>query len=177
MVDQRIKRAAFEVLAEGGFSQLSVDTVCLRAGVPRSTFYRRWPGALEMVVDAFDDATRVDPLPDTGDLLGDLVSYAHQLGALFADPVFRAGANFISAEASLRPDLRRRLIEDWVLRRAANRRLFDRASARGEPPAGIDPDLVFDLINGLVTTSGGVGKALGRADLELVLARLLGRDR
>jgi AcrR family transcriptional regulator len=174
-VDKRIRRAALEVLAEGGFSRFSVDAVCLRAGVPRSTFYRRWAGALEMVVDAFDDAARIDPLPDTGDLLDDLVSYARRLGSLFADPIFRACMNYISAEAALRPDLRQRLIADWTLRRAKNRELFQRALARGEASAEIDPDLVFDIINGLAMTTGGIIRAVGDADYELVLGRLLRR--
>jgi AcrR family transcriptional regulator len=174
-VDQRIKRAALEILAEGGFSQFSVDAICLRAGVPRSTFYRRWPGALEMVVDAFHDAARIDPLPDTGDLLEDLVAYASRLGALFADPVFGACMSFISAEARLRPDLRQRLLRDWAARRLANRELFHRATARGEVSPDIDPDLVFDIINGLAMAATGIGNRVPVADYELVLGRLLGR--
>lgn len=172
-VDGRIKRAALEVLAQGGFGQFSVDAVCLRAGVPRSTFYRRWPGAVEIVADAFDDAVRAEPLPDTGDLLGDLVAFAGRFIALFADPVLGACANLLAAEARLRPELRRRLQADWAARRAANRQLFERAAARGETLPDIDPDLVFDVINGLAMAGRGVGG--GAPDYELVLRRLLGR--
>lgn len=171
-VDHRIKRCALEVLAESGFSQFSVDAVCRRAGVPRSTFYRRWPGALEVVADAFHDAARIAPLPDTGDLLSDLVTYANRLGALFADPVFGACVSFLAAEARLRPELRRRLLQDLAARRTVNRGLFARAAARGEAPPDIDPDLVFDTLNGLAMTTSSVA---GGPRYELVLRRLLDR--
>jgi AcrR family transcriptional regulator len=174
-VDNRIKRAALEVLATSGLSQFSVDAVCLRAGVPRSTFYRRWPSALALVVDAFDEAARVDPLPDTGDLLGDLVVYASRIGALFADPVFGACVSFLTAEARLRPDLAERLRQDLAARRAKNRELFSRAAARGETSPDVDPDLVFDVVNGLAMTGGAIGGGATVADWELVLRRLLGR--
>jgi AcrR family transcriptional regulator len=163
------------VLAEVGFSELAVDAICLRAGVPRSTFYRRWPNALELVVDAFDDAARIDPLPDTGDLLGDLILYAGELRALFADPIFGACMRFISAEASLRQSLRQRLLQDLTERRAANRALFERAAARGDDLPDIEPDLVFDIVNGLAMTITSAGDGLRNCDFELVLRRLFHR--
>jgi AcrR family transcriptional regulator len=174
-VDNRIKRAALEVLATSGLSQFSVDAACLRAGVPRSTFYRRWPSALALVVDAFDEAARVDPLPDTGELLSDLVLYASRIGDLFADPVFGACVSFLTAEARLRPELAERLRQDLAARRAKNRELFSRAAARGETSPDVDPDLVFDVVNGLAMTGGAIGGGATTADWELVLRRLLGR--
>lgn len=173
-MDARIKQAALEVLAQSGFSRFSVDAVCSRAGVPRSTFYRRWPSALAIVVDAFHNAARIDPLPDTGDLLGDLTAYAGRIDALLSDPVLGACARFLAAEAHLQPHLAARLREDLADRRAANRSLFERAAARGEAPPPTDPDLVLDVINGLAMTGGAIGHRAEAADYEQVLRRLLG---
>jgi AcrR family transcriptional regulator len=162
-----------ELLAEGGITGLSVDAICLRAGVPRSTYYRRWPSALEVVADAFNEAARIDPLPDTGDLIGDVLAYATKLGAFFADPVFGACVSFLSAEARLRPSLRQRLRKDLASRRSANREMFARAAARGETLPDIEPDLVLDIINALAMTTDAAGNRLRTADYELVLRRLL----
>jgi hypothetical protein len=152
-----------------------VDAICLRAGVPRSTYYRRWPSALEVVVDAFDAAARIDPLPDTGDLLCDVLTYAGRFQALLAEPVLGACARFLGAEACLRPDLRQRLLKDQAARRAVNRGLFDRAAARGDVLPDIEPDLVFDVINGMAMTYTIAGEGLGIADYEQVLRRLFNR--
>jgi len=174
-VEPRIKRAALEQLAEGGLANLSVDRVCGAAGVPRSTFYRRWPSITDLLLDAFDEAARLDLPPETGDLLSDLVAYAMRVAALFADPVFGACMAALSVEARRRPEMRRRLIDDLAERRAHNRRLFERAAARGEPRPDISPDLLLDVINGLALTYGGTGHRPSPEDYELVLRRLLGR--
>ena len=67
-VEQRIRRAALEQLAQGGLANLSVDRICSAAGVPRSTFYRRWPHLTDLLLDAFNDAARLELPPETGDL-------------------------------------------------------------------------------------------------------------
>lgn len=174
-VDQRMKRAALETLAEHGFSRLSVEAICLRARVPRSTFYRRWPAPWEAVIDAFSDAAedaRFDP-PDTGELLHDLTIFASRLGAMFADPVLGACMSFIGAEMHLRPDLRDRLLEDWSARRLFNRAMFERAAQRGEELPTIKPDLLFDILVGLTLVSASAGKRLETTDYVFVLERLL----
>ena len=164
------------MLAESGFSQLSVDAICLRANVPRSTFYRRWSSALAVVVDAFNDSLRIAPLPDTGDLISDLVAFAVRIDTLFKDPLFGACLSFMTAEARLRPDLREHLLQDWTARRAANREIFHRAKARGQTYPDMDPELIFDVINGLAMTRR-INDLLPKVtDYELVIRRLLGAD-
>ena len=46
--DEEILAVAREMLAEGGYAELNVDAVAERAGVAKTTVYRRWPskGAL-----------------------------------------------------------------------------------------------------------------------------------
>jgi len=81
----------------------------------------------------------------------------------------------LSAEARLRPEIARRLLQDLAERRAHNRSLFDRAVARGDPRPDISLDLLLDVITGLAQIYATTGKRAPAADYALVLGRLLGR--
>ena len=50
--EQAITLAARQVLAEKGLSRMSMETVAARAGVAKSTLYRRWPSKVEPAVHA-----------------------------------------------------------------------------------------------------------------------------
>src|SRR3546814_3282545 len=75
-LDERIKLSAVALLGEEGFAGLSVNRICQRAGVPRPTFYRRWPSAVAALVDAFNDRFHDALLVDTGDAKADLLAFA-----------------------------------------------------------------------------------------------------
>src|SRR5580704_12065649 len=60
---QSILKAALELGIELGFDGLSVEGIAARAGVGKSTIYRRWPDAWSIVADAvFADAARIAPV-------------------------------------------------------------------------------------------------------------------
>ena len=50
--DRAILKATIELLAEDGFGGLSIEAVAARAGVGKTTVYRRWPSKVPLVVDA-----------------------------------------------------------------------------------------------------------------------------
>ena len=61
------------LLSEVGYDQLSVEAVASRAGVHKTTVYRRWPTKPELIAEAaLVQAAEAVPIPDTGTLLGDL---------------------------------------------------------------------------------------------------------
>src|SRR5262249_19597962 len=71
-IDRSVLAATAQLLAEGGYSSLSVERVAARAGVAKTTIYRRWPSKAELVfAAAIHPPERGDP-PDTGTLAGDL---------------------------------------------------------------------------------------------------------
>ena len=175
-VEARIKRAAMEVVSERGFGDLSVDAICSRAGVPRSTFYRRWAGAQEVVLDAFNERFRTTALPDTGDVMNDLVAYATGFLRLFGDPAFAACYYYIFAESRLNPELRAQVREGFADRRARNRQLIDRAVARGELKPNLRPDVILDAILGLIMAWAGSPTAPSEAERVLIIERLIKPD-
>jgi AcrR family transcriptional regulator len=175
-VEARIKRAAMEAVAERGIAGLSVDLICSRAGVPRSTFYRRWRGARDVLFDAFDDRITPPALPDTGDLPGDLVAYALGFLDLFKDPVFAACHFYIFAETRLDPDLRAQARAGFSDRRARNRTLVERAVARGEVKPNLRADLILDAILGLVMAWAGSPTPPNEAEIQFMIKRLIEPD-
>ncbi|MBP0456948.1 TetR/AcrR family transcriptional regulator [Streptomyces montanisoli] len=156
--DAAILAATRQALVELGWSKLTMGDVAARAGVAKTTLYRRWPSRNELVVDAvavlFDELR----LPDLGSLPADVESVVRQFGALLERPEAKTALMAVIAEATRDDALRRRIRTAIVDRQkhlvVAGR---ERAQERGEIPPPPDPaaaardtDLIFDVVAGAV---------------------------
>ncbi len=65
--------AAAALLAEGGFAQLTMEAVAMRAGVSKATVYRRWGSKEELVMELVTAMPYAGEPPDTGSVEGDLL--------------------------------------------------------------------------------------------------------
>lgn len=148
--DRAILQAAGELLAERGLSGMSIEEVAARAGVGKTTIYRRWSSRGALALDAFlAQFQRQQPLPDTGSLRGDLLAalraWIRSVTTTSAGPVL-AG---LIAEAQMDPALanawRERVVEQL---RGQHKVMLDRAVERGEIPSETDYELVLDLLFG-----------------------------
>src|SRR3954469_20526368 len=87
--DTAILAATRAALVELGWGKLTMGDVATRAGVAKTTLYRRWAGKNELVVDAvavlFDELE----LPDRGSLQADIEDVVLQFAALLALPEAR----------------------------------------------------------------------------------------
>jgi AcrR family transcriptional regulator len=64
-----------ELLADRGLSAMSIEEVAARAGVGKTTIYRRWPSKGLLALDAFVTSFReAAAAADTGTLRGDLLA-------------------------------------------------------------------------------------------------------
>ena len=70
--DQAILRATLEELAELGIEAMSIEGVAARAGVGKTTIYRRWPSKDELIKAAVSVVHIQTPIPDTGHLRDDV---------------------------------------------------------------------------------------------------------
>jgi len=52
-VDKAILRATSELLSERGLDAMTIEDVAARAGVGKSSIYRRWPTKGTLALDAF----------------------------------------------------------------------------------------------------------------------------
>jgi AcrR family transcriptional regulator len=142
--------AANELLAERGFIDLTIEEVAQRAGVGKTTIYRRWPSKGTLVFEAFatDYRNRL-PLQDTGSLRGDLLALLRGFIKVVKGTV--TGRTLVGLIAEVQRD--QDLAEIWRERfvgpvRAQHRVMFDRAVERGEASPDADPEVLLDLVFG-----------------------------
>jgi AcrR family transcriptional regulator len=144
---QAILDATLELLAEVGFSALTVEGVASRAGVGKATIYRRWSSKLPLVVEAFGQLPALAEA-ETGDLVTDLKVMLRSYLELFNRTPLAAVLPSLAGERAPNPELSELL--DPVLRgrRRPLLRALERAAARGELREDVDLDLAADLIVG-----------------------------
>ncbi|MER5752709.1 TetR/AcrR family transcriptional regulator [Streptomyces sp. NPDC002088] len=156
--DTAILAATREALVELGWSKLTLGDVATRAGVAKTTLYRRWAGKHELVVDAVAELFDELELPDRGSLAADIEGVVLQFAAILARPEAKSGLMAVVAE-STRDDALRERIRSSIVDRQKRLVLAGRAraQARGELPPETDPgeaartvDLIFDVVAGAV---------------------------
>jgi AcrR family transcriptional regulator len=76
--DRAILDAALQSFIDEGYEGMSMEGVAARAGVGKTTIYRRWPSKKELIVAAMDTLFEDLRLPETGDVRADLTSIVHQ---------------------------------------------------------------------------------------------------
>ncbi|MXM68550.1 TetR family transcriptional regulator [Streptomyces sp. HUCO-GS316] len=156
--DAAILAATREALVELGWSKLTLGDVATRAGVAKTTLYRRWAGKNELVVDAVAELFDELELPDRGTLAADIEGVVLRFAAILARPEAKSGLMAVVAESTRDEALRERIRASIVDRQ---KRLVHtgraRAQERGELPPETGPedaartvDLIFDIVAGAV---------------------------
>jgi AcrR family transcriptional regulator len=134
-------------LLEAGYAGTTMERIAQRAGVAKTTLYRRWSSVAQLVVEIFADAAATGiPLPDTGTLEGDLRELGRASIALLRAPALRAVLDVVVREAVHDPAARAVLSEFTAARIANAAVLVERAVRRGEAPAGTDAAEVIRLV-------------------------------
>jgi AcrR family transcriptional regulator len=151
--EQAITEAAREVLAAKGVSRMSMEHVAAKAGVAKSTLYRRWPSKVELAVHAV--AARFDQIEvgDHGSLAADMRAGIEEAARLLRDPSTGGAYAALLAESARDPEGVGRQVRDSL-----STRLHDvvavsvqRAIDRGEiAPDMVDVDLLADVVVGSV---------------------------
>ncbi|GAB2730270.1 TetR/AcrR family transcriptional regulator [Nocardia thraciensis] len=147
-VREAVLRAAGDLLAERGFADLDLAEVAARAGVGKTTVYRRWRTPAGLVADVLTEMAETSlPHADTGSLRGDLLANARLVAATLTDP--RQGLLFKSLVAAATSDPE----TAEALRRFYDARLTEwspcvhAAIERGELPAETNPRAVLSAVS------------------------------
>ncbi|WP_294120131.1 TetR/AcrR family transcriptional regulator [Sphingomonas sp.] len=146
-VTRRINEAILELMAEGGIEHCSFQNVAARAGIERSTLYRRnpdrWPTIMGAIIHL---AERETAKFETGsfrtDLLGTLLNLLRVLNSPLGGPLMSVAAALQSGAA---PGLAEQF---WESRQQLLAPMFEAAIERGELPADIDRDRLFAMVAG-----------------------------
>lgn len=129
--------AAAGLLAENGLHGLDLTAVADRAGVGKTTVYRRWGSVPALVADLLVDMAETSTArPTTGTLRGDLLSVARLIQRTLADrrqgPLFKA----VIAAATCDTATAAALAGFYRTRLAELGPIVEDAVERGEAPAG-----------------------------------------
>jgi AcrR family transcriptional regulator len=174
-----ILAATRELLAENGVHHLTVEGVAARAGVAKTTIYRRWRSKDELALAVLlDMVEQIVEVPDLGDIRAELIALLDTavqiLGTTLMGRVMQGLASDLATEPALGRSFRERVVGYRV---SEVRRLLDRAAERGELRPGLDVDLVHELLFGpvyyrLLLSGGRLDDDLAEQIVDAVLPAL-----
>lgn len=150
--EAEILDAAVRLLNQVGYDRLTMDAVAAEAKAGKATLYRRWSTKASLVVDAIlrSKGTLQAPEVDTGTLRGDLVAMACGPGGLCDQRSAQTMGGVITAlhhDPEFAAEFRTRVVGPKL---EVARRAFERALARGEVAADLDPDLLSPALAAIV---------------------------
>lgn len=143
----KILKAAYEMLNEVGFMDLTIEGVAARAGVGKPTIYRRWKTKSALAMDAFLEAVNPElAFPDTGTVKEDFREQMQKLVKLMNSPRGEVLANVIGC-GQADEELIEVYLENWLTpRREDAKRIFHRGVERGELRADVDAEVAIDAL-------------------------------
>lgn len=146
-ITRRINEALIELLGEGGLEACTFQNVAARAGIERSTLYRRNPDRWPTIVGAIIDmAARETATFDTGSFRGDLAKTLMNLVRVLDSPI---GPSLMEVAGALQSGAAPGQAERfWESRRKQLAPMFEAAIDRGELPAEVDRDELFAMAAG-----------------------------
>ena len=125
--------ATLAELVDRGYEGMSVESVAGRAGVHKTTVYRRWGSKERLVAEALEAAaeSRIGA-PDTGDVEGDLRELAHAVRATLSGREGVAAVYALVSGARVSSEVGRIARRFWATRMAQVERIVERAVERGQ---------------------------------------------
>lgn len=145
--ERAILAAALELLAEHSVAGLSMEAIAARAGVAKTTVYRRWPGKEELLLDALIGLKGPVPQPPGAGVRDDLVWLLTQIRARWEQEQSAPLMRRLVAEVDRHPELANEYWRRAVApRRAVLHAVLRRGVATGLIRADADIELLGELL-------------------------------
>ena len=146
-ITARVHQAVIDLIVEGGFDACTFSNVAERAGVDRSTLYRRFPDRWDLIIDTWMTRASQDVMPELSDnFADDLRSVLRRLTDVLESPL---GPALLGIAAELRSregtDFSRTYFDARMQQLSP---MFDAAIGRGELPADVDREALFTFAAG-----------------------------
>ena len=143
----KILKAAYEMLNEVGFMDLTIEGVAARAEVGKPTIYRRWQTKAALSMDAFlEFVTPEIAFPDTGSVKEDFKEQMQKIVKLMNSPRGEVLANVIGC-GQADEELIAAFRENWLIpRRKDAQQIWQRGVERGELRADVNPEVAIDAL-------------------------------
>lgn len=146
-VHQSILRAAYELLMEVGYAQLTIEGVAARADVGKPTIYRRWSNKARLVMDAFLAATKPElSFPDTGKVKEDICLQMRSLVKVMNSSRGQVIATLIGG-GQTDPEMIEAFRANWLSpRRFDCSQVLKKGMERGELRSDVDIEAAIDML-------------------------------
>ncbi|MDX6598167.1 MAG: hypothetical protein QOE87_2054 [Gaiellales bacterium] len=171
-----ILQATRELLVEGGVRGLTIEKVAARAGVAKTTIYRRWRDKDELALAVvLDMVEQVVMLPELGDTRAELLAFVNAavevLGSTLMGRVMQGLVSDLATDPELAQAFRERVVS---VRNAEVERLVQRGIARGDLRPDTDAESAHELLIGpvyyrLLLTGQPLDRAFARNTVDAVL--------
>jgi AcrR family transcriptional regulator len=148
-VVESVLHTTLEVLGQQGYAQLRIEDIAARAGVNKTTIYRRWPTRSRLVMAALTTLAAPPTAVETGRLEADLTTTFLSATTLRSTPAGRGVVRALIAERG-DPEVDEVVHELRELHRAPARQLLEQARRRGDLPRSADTELLLDVLTGTV---------------------------
>jgi AcrR family transcriptional regulator len=150
--EEAILEATRELLIEVGVRGLTVEGVAARAGVAKTTVYRRWRSKEELALAVLlEMVSEIVAVPDLGNVHDELITFVNGAVRILGKTLMGRVMQGLVSDFASNEDLGRAFREQIVsLRLAEVRRLIERAIERGEVRPDVDTTLVHELLFGPV---------------------------
>jgi AcrR family transcriptional regulator len=174
--EQAILQVTRELLVECGVQGLTIEKVAARAGVAKTTIYRRWRDkdelALAVVLDMVEQVVK---LPDLGDTRAELLAFVNAavkvLGSTLMGRVMQGLVSDLATDPELARAFRERVVS---VRDGEVERLVKRGIERGTLRPDTDPVIAHELLIGpvyyrLLLSGRPLDRAFAKRNVEAVL--------
>lgn len=174
-VDAAILDATIDELEEHGYAAVSIEAVAARAGVAKTTVYRRWPSKDELVFDAISKLKGPIPQVPGKGLRQDLMDLMERMRRTWVNSRHGRVMRQLSAEGSRNPELYQAFRDRLVApRQAAMFAVLQEGVEEGEIRADVDLQWVIDLLVAPVMVAVLTHRPhVSRAQLEFTIDTIL----
>jgi AcrR family transcriptional regulator len=148
-VEARILKVTLRLLAEWGYTRMTLDDIAAQANASKSTVYRRWSGKADLATAAVRTLQLKERDVNTGTTAGDLTGILQNFRRSLLRPNGMSLIGAVLAEEKHSPELlalfRERLVAP---RRRMLLQVLERARARGELRHDADLEASVNLLVG-----------------------------
>jgi AcrR family transcriptional regulator len=153
-IDDDIVRSLFELVEEIGLGAVTIDAIAERAGVGKTTIYRRWSSKEDLIVDAVAGLVGGIEIPE-GDGIREVLLHAlGRIKSFMSKTTAGVILPWMIAEVARGTDVGRRYAETVIIpgRKALAGHISDAVSS-GELRSDLDVEMAVDMLLGPLIVS------------------------
>ncbi len=150
-IDTKVLAATYALIEERGLGNISIDEIAKVTGVAKTTIYRRWDSADELVMRAIEANVESFDIADTGSLGGDIGELYRRIIEIGGNDGFRTVLLSLMSKAASDPKLQ--VVHNQISEHRSQPllELIQRARQRGDIASTMNDTVARVLIEAPVT--------------------------